>query len=88
MFYTILSIILFIIGGAYSFINWIIFFHNLKPNSKYSSHIPLLGGVCIYSAFWLLDMKEYGIIGLLVDYTCIPWIIIICIHRCIRKKTE
>lgn len=70
-----LSCLLFIIGGIYSVVNWVIFFHNLRVNSKYSSYIPFLGGISIYCAFWLLDLKEYRLLGLFIDFSCFPSII-------------
>lgn len=70
-----LSLFLFIVGGVYSVINWIIFFHNLKLNSKYSSFIPFLGGICLYSAFWLVDLKKYSLLGLFIDFSCFPYVI-------------
>ena len=76
MFVTLaLSVCLFIVGGFYSVINWIIFFHNLKPNSKYSSFIPFLGGICLFSAFWLLDLEKYSLLGLCIDFSCFPQVI-------------
>ena len=82
-----LSVFLFIVGGVYSVINWIIFFHNLKPNSKYSSFIPFLGGICLYSAFWLVDLKKYSLLGLFIDFSCLPNIIyMIAIISCKYTK--
>ena len=78
-----LSIFLFVVGGVYSVINWIIFFHNLKPNSKYSSFIPFLGGICLYCAFWLVDLKKYSLLGLFIDFSCFPHVIyLIAIISC------
>ena len=62
--YVLLAVVIGAIGAYFYGMNWVIFFHNLKPGAKWVSMVPPLGGLLIAVALLVAGLGWWALLGL------------------------
>jgi hypothetical protein len=88
----IISLVFMIIGIYISIMNWAVFFNNYLFRKKWTSAIPLIGGLSAALGLICLPINgswKYFWVPLLIDWGSIPVIIAsLCCHYKSIKKNE
>jgi hypothetical protein len=85
-------IITFIIAiGMYvSCMNWLIFINNDILKNKSSSYGLFIGGILLYIGISKLPdpYNQYSYLGFLIDFGCIPWLLVGLVFKIIKYCRE
>lgn len=92
IFFWGLAIIVALIGGLFSFVNWRIFYLGRIKKQKTPSGIPILGGLLLAYSFYLIPNNPYHHLFWLaafLDIGCVPniiWLIYILVRHIFSKE--
>ena len=77
--YEIASLLILAVGLFFIFVNWSIFYNNYFTKNKYSSWVPLLGGLFTAVGAGNSPLNDYveawWWVPFVVDYGCLPALI-------------